>query len=144
MCFLMNFVKFLRTPFLTEHLWWLLLWVFFLFLIWFPRGTLMEINSTHVYFRSRIMLCFNYEKQKDKNTFKYNSQSEDFIYWRYCLLSSSFVLFIDVIICYWSSFVLFLKTRTRDVSSGVIFLIRIEQKSFQIIWGRHSIVVLIN
>ena len=25
MCFPVNFVKFLRTPFLTEHLWWLLL-----------------------------------------------------------------------------------------------------------------------
>ena len=24
-CFLVNFVKFLRTPFFTEHLWWLLL-----------------------------------------------------------------------------------------------------------------------
>ena len=24
-CFLVNFTKFLRTPFLTEHLWWLLL-----------------------------------------------------------------------------------------------------------------------
>ena len=24
-CFLANFTKFLRTPFLTEHLWWLLL-----------------------------------------------------------------------------------------------------------------------
>ena len=24
-CFPVNFVKFLRTPFLTEHLWWLLL-----------------------------------------------------------------------------------------------------------------------
>ena len=105
---------------------------------------MMEINSTHVYFRRRIMLCFNDEKQKDKNTFKYNSQSEDFIYWRYCLLSSPFVLFIDTIVCYWSFFVLFLKTRTRDVSSGVIFLLRIEQKSFQIIWGRHGIVVLIN
>ena len=27
MCFFVNFVKFLRTPFLTEHLWWLLLHV---------------------------------------------------------------------------------------------------------------------
>ena len=26
----------------------------------------MEINSVHVYFRNRIMLCFNDEKQKDK------------------------------------------------------------------------------
>ena len=25
-CFLMNFAKFLRTPFVTEHLWWLLLY----------------------------------------------------------------------------------------------------------------------
>ena len=29
---------------------------FFYFLIWFSHGSLMEINSTHVYFRSRIML----------------------------------------------------------------------------------------
>ena len=28
-CFPVNFVKFLRTPFLTEHLWWLLLYRFF-------------------------------------------------------------------------------------------------------------------
>ena len=26
-CFPVNFVKFLRTPFFTKHLWWLLLWV---------------------------------------------------------------------------------------------------------------------
>ena len=42
--------------------------VFFLFLIWFFHGRLMEINSTHVYFRSIMMLCFDDEKQKDKNT----------------------------------------------------------------------------
>ena len=39
----------------------------------------MEINSTLVYFRSR-MLCFDDQKQKDKNRFKDNSQSEYFIY----------------------------------------------------------------
>ena len=26
-CFLVNFAKFLRTPFIVEHLWWLLLYV---------------------------------------------------------------------------------------------------------------------
>ena len=50
------------------------------FLIWFSHGSLMEINSTHVYFRCRIILCFNDEKQEDKNTFKDHSQSEYFIY----------------------------------------------------------------
>ena len=53
---------------------------FFYFLIWFSHGSLMKINSTHVYFRSRTMLCFVYEKQKDKNTFKTNSHSEYLIY----------------------------------------------------------------
>ena len=43
------------------------------FLVWFSHGSLMEINSTHVYFGSRIMLCFTDEKQKEKNTFKDNS-----------------------------------------------------------------------
>ena len=34
-----------------------------------------------MYFRSRtIMLCLDNEKQKDKNRFKDNSQSEYFIY----------------------------------------------------------------
>ena len=49
------------------------------FLIWFSHGSLMETNSTHVYFRS-WMSCFDDEKQKVKNTFKDNSQSEYFIY----------------------------------------------------------------
>ena len=34
----------------------------------------MEINSTYVLSKSR-MLYFNYEKQKDKNTFKDNKLS---------------------------------------------------------------------
>ena len=49
------------------------------FLIWFSHSRLMEINSTHVYFRSR-MLCFDDDTQKDKNIFKENSQSDHFIY----------------------------------------------------------------
>ena len=53
---------------------------FFYFLIWFSHGSLMEINSSHVHFWSRIMLCFVDEKQKDKSTFRDNSQSEYFIY----------------------------------------------------------------
>ena len=40
----------------------------------------MEINSTPVYFRSRIMLCFDDEKQKDKNMFKDMSQLEYVMY----------------------------------------------------------------
>ena len=39
----------------------------------------MELNSTHKYFGRRIVLSFDDEKQKDKNTFKDNSQSEHFI-----------------------------------------------------------------
>ena len=54
--------------------------VFFLLFDLLSHGSLMEINSTHMYFRSRIMLCFDDEKQKDKNTFRDNSQSEHFIY----------------------------------------------------------------
>ena len=40
-------------------------------------------NSTLMRFRSR---CFDDEKQKNKNTFKDNCQSEHFIYQCYCLL----------------------------------------------------------
>ena len=32
-CFPVNFAKFLRAPFLTEHLWWLLLNLYFIFLM---------------------------------------------------------------------------------------------------------------
>ena len=35
-------------------------------LIWFSHRSLMEVNSTHVYFRSRMILCFNDEQQKHK------------------------------------------------------------------------------
>ena len=38
-----------------------------------------------MYFRRRL-LCFDDEKQKDKNTFKDNSQSKHFIFQCYCLL----------------------------------------------------------
>ena len=51
------------------------------FLIWFSHGGLVKISSTHAYFRNRtILLCLDDEKQKDKSTFKDNSQSEYFIY----------------------------------------------------------------
>ena len=59
--------------------------LFFLFFDLFFSGSLMEINSTLMYFRSRL-LCFDDEKQKDNNTFKDNCQSEHFIYKCYCLL----------------------------------------------------------
>ena len=35
-------------------------------LIWFSHRSLMEVNSTHVNFRSRMILCFNDEQQKHK------------------------------------------------------------------------------
>ena len=35
-CFPLNFVKFLRTPFLTEHLWWLLLLIHVISQVWSP------------------------------------------------------------------------------------------------------------
>ena len=60
--------------------------LFFLFFDLFFSGSLMEINSTLMYFRSRLMLCFDDEKHKDNNTFKDNCQSEHFIYKCYCLL----------------------------------------------------------
>ena len=48
------------------------------FLVWFSHDRLMEINSTHVSFRSRILMsCYD---NKKRNTFKDNSQSEYFIY----------------------------------------------------------------
>ena len=56
------------------------------FLIWFSHVSLMEISSTHVYFRSRtIMLCLDNEKQKDKNT---------------KIIASQNILFINAIVCY--------------------------------------------
>ena len=69
-------------------------------------------------------------EQKDKNTFKNNSQSEYFIF--------------NAAVCNESPLVLFLKTGTHDVSSGVIFHIQTESKYFRIIRGGHGIVVLIN
>ena len=54
--------------------------VFFLFLILFSLGSLMEINSTHVCFSGWMLWKTDDEKQKDKNTFKDNSQSGYFIY----------------------------------------------------------------
>ena len=68
----------------------------------------METNSTHAYFRSRIMLCFDDEKQKVK---KAHSNT----------IASQNILFINAIVCCSSSFVLFLKTGILDVASGVIF-----------------------
>ena len=64
--------------------------LFFLFFDLFSSGSLMEINSTLMYFRSRLMLCFDDEKQKDKNNFKENCQSEHFIFQCYCLLLKLF------------------------------------------------------
>ena len=49
-------------------------------IVWFSHRYLMEINSTHVQFRSTIMLCFDDEKQKKKNIFKYKSKSKYFMY----------------------------------------------------------------
>ena len=43
-CFLVNFTKFLRKPFLTEHLWWLLL---YLDLIFFFKSFLNMISSKY-------------------------------------------------------------------------------------------------
>ena len=82
------------------------------FFIWFSHVSLVEINSAHVYFRSRMMLCFDDEKQKDKNIFEDKSQSKYFM--------------INAIAYYYSSFVLFLKRCTHNVSSVVIFHIEIE------------------
>ena len=72
-----NFSVFLQPPMplrLDEYF--LRTLVYFLcfpyFLIRFSLGNLMEISSTHVYFRSgTIMLCLD---KKDKNTFKDDSQ----------------------------------------------------------------------
>ena len=45
LCFPVNFVKFLRTPFFTEHLWWLLLKVLFLLCIFFRNGYILYETS---------------------------------------------------------------------------------------------------
>ena len=58
--------------------------------------------------------------------------------------ASQNILCINAIVYYYSSFVLFFKTCTRNVSPVVIFHIQIEYESFQIIRGRHVTVVLIN
>ena len=44
-CFLVNFTKFLKKPFLTEHLWWLLL---YLELIFFLRSFLNMTSSKYL------------------------------------------------------------------------------------------------
>ena len=54
--------------------------VFRIFWFDFPMVAWWKQTLTHVYFWSRMMLCFDDEKQKVKNTFKDNSQSEYFIY----------------------------------------------------------------
>ena len=59
-----------------------------------------------------MMLCFDDEKQKDKNIFEDKSQSKYFM--------------INAIAYYYSFFVLFLKRCTHNVSSVVIFHIEIE------------------
>ena len=58
------------------------------------------------------MSCFDDEKQKDNNIFKDKSHQN--------------ILCINAIVYYCSSFVLFLKTCIRDVSSIVIFQVQIE------------------
>ena len=58
---------------------------FYSFFIWFSRRSLMEINPTHVYFRSR-MLCFDDEEQKDK-TYSKTKASQN-------------ILCINAIVCY--------------------------------------------
>ena len=52
-CFPANFAKFLRTPFFTEHLWWLLLSLFFFFFI-FMRGRIR--NFLHILLDTHIGL----------------------------------------------------------------------------------------
>ena len=59
---------------------------FYSFFIWFSRRSLMEINPTHVYFSSRIMLCFDDEEQKDK-TYSKTKASQN-------------ILCINAIVCY--------------------------------------------
>ena len=66
-------------PIVEKCFWKLGYFCFPSFLIWFFHSRLMEINSTHVYFRSR-MLCFDDGAKKDKNIFKEKSQSEHFMY----------------------------------------------------------------
>ena len=57
-------------------------------MIWFSHSWWLDGNRfTLCVFQKWTMLCFDDEKQEDKNTFKDNSKSEYFIYWYYFLLS---------------------------------------------------------
>ena len=72
-CFPVNFVKFLRTPFLTEHLRWLLLFFKYLFV---PSHTLRVtlFTSTSTLFRSSFLFLILYlgalfykKRKREKN-----------------------------------------------------------------------------
>ena len=52
LCFPVNFAKFLRTPFLKEHLWWLLLWN-----LW---TTLLKMSYTGTTVKWHHELCLSY------------------------------------------------------------------------------------
>ena len=112
---------------------WVTFWntrIFFVFLLFsdlFSHGSLMEINSTHKYFRSRIEFLLMIKNKKIKTHSK--------------AIASQNILFINAIVIK-VLFVLFLKTCTCNVSSGVVFHIQ-EWKSFWIIRGRHGIVALL-
>ena len=75
-CFPVNFVKFLQTPFLTEHLWWLLL-SFQVSLCYFPYASLYIIYL-HLYFIQKFFSVFNFvlrcsflqKKRKEKNIYR--------------------------------------------------------------------------
>ena len=55
-CFAMNFAKFLRTPFGTEHLWWLLLMLSLITLI--SRNLTMENMTEYGAVKTRILAYF--------------------------------------------------------------------------------------
>ena len=61
-CFSVNFVKFLRTPFLTEHLWWLLLYIGRLFLLFVARCIRASCSTNklkpHMLFRCKKKCLF--------------------------------------------------------------------------------------
>ena len=78
-CFLVNFVKLLRTPFLTEHLWWLLLLFLSVSLLLPIRFTLRCLPSPLLYSEVLFLflilhlgtLFYKEKKRKEKKRKKY-------------------------------------------------------------------------
>ena len=57
-CFPVNFAKFLKTPFIIEHLWWLLLNLsWYILPLWVFFESFKVFSSSKMYEKSKIRLC---------------------------------------------------------------------------------------